>query len=193
MLDTDFTEEELEIIADIVKQASDTTSINKDIFKDVPLGPKKKEETIIKNIKEAKRLKNLPIEGLTNIKDVSFFNNNNKAFQIYYNSLAEKYWIFYNYVKTEGIWDYKDEYKNKEYEDFGNFHYGVVGTAAGISKQILLRCAGFANQKDNKNNVPKEWGNWYDTKESSYGDDPKDQAQIKTGIKWYEKNKGYFK
>lgn len=49
---------------------------------------------------------------------------------------------FYEQVRNGGPWDYKKG--GSEFEDFGNFHYGAVGTAAGFSSAILLRAAGAA-------------------------------------------------
>ena len=160
------------------------------IFNHVPIGPDNKEEIIRENIKEAKRLKNLPLDGLEKFKGLSNFDNFSQERQ-YLSSMFEKYATFHKYVKKHGIWDYKDG--NSEFEDFGNFHYGIVGAVAGIPDQVLLRLAGWAHKRDNKD-VPKEYGSWYDTDtSSSYGDDPKDQAQIKAGIEWYNKKKGHFK
>ncbi|MFY1666189.1 hypothetical protein [Pseudomonas sp. Pseu.R1] len=38
---------------------------------------------------------------------------------------------FYEQVRNGGPWDFKQQ--GAEYQDFGNFHYGAVGTAAGFS------------------------------------------------------------
>lgn len=42
---------------------------------------------------------------------------------------------FYERVKYGGVWDYKTQ--SWSLENFGNFHYGAVGTAAGIPDSIL--------------------------------------------------------
>ena len=39
---------------------------------------------------------------------------------------------FRQQVQNKGIWDYKQNWK--EYENFGNFNYGAVGTALGMSE-----------------------------------------------------------
>ena len=49
---------------------------------------------------------------------------------------------FYTKVRNKGGWDFKQ--LGRQYADFGNFHYGAVGTAAGISEGLLLRAAGAA-------------------------------------------------
>ena len=48
-------------------------------------------------------------------------------------------------VRNGGPWDYKKG--QPQYESFGNFHYGAVGTAAGIPEAVLLRAAGAAQIK----------------------------------------------
>ncbi|MFH7519227.1 polymorphic toxin type 44 domain-containing protein, partial [Pseudomonas syringae pv. tagetis] len=49
-------------------------------------------------------------------------------------------WFFYK-VRNKGPWDYKQIHP--EWEDFGNFHYGAVGTDGQLTEQLLLRAAGF--------------------------------------------------
>ena len=52
--------------------------------------------------------------------------------QIYANShtTAETLWWFKSMVKSHGPWDYKGQ--GREYEDLGNWNYGLVGAALGI-------------------------------------------------------------
>jgi hypothetical protein len=50
---------------------------------------------------------------------------------------ALTYSWFYQQVRRHGPWDYKQ--RGKGFESFGNFHYGAVGHAAGISDEVLLR------------------------------------------------------
>ena len=95
-------------------------------------------------------------------------------------------WIeFYNAVKTGGKWDYKQ--CGRQYEEFGNYHFGIVGTAAGWSADALLRGAGGYQiysdllQYGTKNNPGWPWGS------NPYGDQPPDQTWIKEGIKDYYK------
>lgn len=91
---------------------------------------------------------------------------------------------FYLKVRNKGDWDFKQG--QPQYESFGNFHYGAVGTAAGIPAQVLLRLAGAAQSVagTTSDNFNKWWS------ESPYGDDPVDQVWIKAGIE-YAKSKGY--
>ena len=92
---------------------------------------------------------------------------------------------FYNQVKTGGPWDYKFG-GNRQFQDFGNFHFGAVGTAFGWPQYQLLKEAGL-NQLTGLNPNPK-WG----TPQTGppYGDDPADQTWIKNGID-FAKN-GFF-
>ncbi len=102
-----------------------------------------------------------------------------------------RYW-FYEKVKTGADWDFKsprrgDNVGNPQYEDFGNWHYGYIGTAAGLNSETLQEQAGVEQQ--NTSTSRPEWGNpswgggWSGFGESgTYGDDPRDNALIKRGI-----------
>ena len=91
---------------------------------------------------------------------------------------------FYTQVRNKGEWDYKKG--QPQYESFGNFNYGAVGTAAGISETVLLRAAGAAQSLAGTSQA--EFDKWWS--EAPYGDDPVDQVWIKAGID-YAKSKGY--
>ncbi len=95
--------------------------------------------------------------------------------------------LFLILVRPNGRWDYKT--RGSQYEDFGNFNYGATGRACGFSEGVLLRAAGTVQIFFSKSRV--EWGSPLDThtsngKQSSYGDDPRDQEMIRKGIKFYE-------
>jgi len=66
------------------------------------------------------------------------------------------------------------------YQEFGNFNYGVTGAAAGIELQVLLRGAGWAQQRAGTSSP--EWGNPLGF--TPYGDDPADQVQIVAGFNY---------
>ena len=93
---------------------------------------------------------------------------------------------FFNQVRGKGPWDFKQI--NPSYEDFGNFHYGIVGRAMGISRTRLLSEAGAAQVRSGTsksgwgtpNNIVGRGG------VPPYGDDPKDQLMIKRGMNWYD-------
>jgi len=88
---------------------------------------------------------------------------------------------FYDAVKSRGEWDYK-RLDREKYQDFGNYHYGVVGAANGWSTDVLLRAAG-AYQIYSRTSTDK-WGRPWGS--SPYGDDPNDQKWILEGIKDYK-------
>ncbi|TFY93693.1 bacteriocin [Pseudomonas nabeulensis] len=91
---------------------------------------------------------------------------------------AFMYSWFYTQVRNRGPWDYKQI--SKEYEAFGNFHYGAVGIAAGFSEEVLLRAAGFAQSRAGSDEP--EFGHWWG--KAPFGDDPVDQYWIKEGMKY---------
>ena len=79
--------------------------------------------------------------------------------------------------------------QGQQYENFGNFHYGVVGRAFGFSETVLLREAGRAQQAAGTS--LSEWGSpgwrinpWGGS--GAYGDDPADQKMIKEGIRYFD-------
>lgn len=86
---------------------------------------------------------------------------------------------FYEQVRNGGPWDYKKG--RPEFEDFGNFHYGAVGTAAGFSSAILHRAAGAAQFRAGTTKEGVTWPDWFTP---PYGDDKNDQIQIAEGIKY---------
>ncbi len=109
-------------------------------------------------------------------------------------TLAQKFEWFFFQVMPHGPMDYKYAINYPTYnssqasQDFGNFNYGVVGTALGIPIEILDRFAGYAQVGADVflnlklPNAP--WG-------SDFGDNPGDQAKINEGIVWAESN-GYI-
>jgi RHS repeat-associated protein len=94
---------------------------------------------------------------------------------------------FANKVREGGIWDYKR--MAAEYGDFGNFHYGVVGAAAGYSLPTLLKAAGVVQKLTNMYNyfrgygVVQTQGSLFS--EAPYGDDPLDQYWMTQGFLYY--------
>ena len=98
---------------------------------------------------------------------------------------ALTYQWFYQQVRLHGPWDYKSRI-GRRYENFGNFNYGAVGTAAGITESVLLRAAGWAQSRSG--NGKEDDGIWYGL--PPYGDDPVDQFWIKNGID-YAKRTGF--
>lgn len=90
-----------------------------------------------------------------------------------------RYSAFYNSVRNGGPWDYKQW--GSQFQDFGNFNYGMTGAAAGFSDQVLLRAAGWAQQRAGTST--SAWGGPLGG--PPYGDDPNDQQMIQDGINYY--------
>jgi hypothetical protein len=94
---------------------------------------------------------------------------------------------WYDAVRNGGKWDYKQ--RGRVYEEFGNYNYGVTARSVGIPGNIPNRGAGWAQQQ--AGTTKPEWGNWWDWPlNTSFGDDPFDQAWINEGIDDYEN--GYW-
>ncbi|MBF0630108.1 MAG: type IV secretion protein Rhs [Magnetococcales bacterium] len=92
--------------------------------------------------------------------------------------------IWYNTVRNnlagrENSWDYKQ--LGKQYEAGGNANYGVTGSALGIPPQILLRGAGWAQERSG--NYDPNNGHWWG--EHPYGDARDDQKNIQKGIDFF--------
>jgi len=98
------------------------------------------------------------------------------------------YGQWYNAVRNGGKWDYKQQ--GAQYQEFGNYNFGVTARAVGIPGNIPNRGAGWA-QGEAGTSLP-QWGNWWDwpSSSTSFGDDPADQHWINEGIKDYEN--GYY-
>lgn len=105
------------------------------------------------------------------------------------NTLIERLNMFYNLVKNKAPLDLKNVkgWKAKRFayngelldnDAPGNIMYGYLGKVFGFSDTTLLSSAGFAQIKAGTSK--DEWKNL-----QSFGDDPRDQAMIKKGIKIY--------
>ena len=103
---------------------------------------------------------------------------------------AAKYTWLYSKVRNGGDWDLKNNvyrpYRQngvivcgKAYSNDmpGNFHYGFVGTAASVSRAILLRAAGEAQRRAGTSR-PEFW--------CTHGDDPTDAGFVELGIQLYK-------
>jgi RHS repeat-associated protein len=88
-------------------------------------------------------------------------------------------------VQNKGPWDFKQ--LKGIYQNFGNFHFGFVGFAAGINEGILLRQAGLAQiaAGTSQSGWGKPSGGPYGLLggSGSFGDDPVDQYYIRQGYK----------
>lgn len=96
---------------------------------------------------------------------------------------------FKHHVQDNGPWDYKmvNGVFHAEYEDFGNFHFGAVGIAAGFTSDQLLRLAGYV-QRDPTTAEGKNPGLIGSALgiggKEPYGDDRQGQDVIKQGIQF---------
>lgn len=94
---------------------------------------------------------------------------------------------FYNKVKSGGDWDYKLKDRDRtKYEDFGNYHFGVVGRAAGFSAETLKRAAGAYQIYSGTSPEGSGWP----FGDPPYGDDFIDSAWIDQGTKDFDN--GYW-
>jgi Bacterial toxin 44 len=87
----------------------------------------------------------------------------------------------YEAFRNHGPMDYKNRYPNSPgVQDFGNFNYGAVTAALGISPDIAMRAAGWGQTRAGTS-LP-EWGKAWGS--APYGDDPQDQKMISLGIQF---------
>ncbi len=88
---------------------------------------------------------------------------------------------FYELVKNNGAWDYKQY--GRDLQNFGNYNFGVVAAATGLfNLQTILQQAGRAQCTAGTSNP-----NWGDPKNGPpYGDDPTDQSWITEGWNDYQ-------
>jgi hypothetical protein len=83
-------------------------------------------------------------------------------------------------MRNRGKWDYKR--RGREWEDAGNFNYGFISAALDIPEWFALRYAGWYGTHHGAHDESQ--GHWYDLS-GSFGDDPRDQAQIRQGYEYF--------
>ncbi|MBX3292726.1 MAG: hypothetical protein KF881_07535 [Acidobacteria bacterium] len=110
---------------------------------------------------------------------------------------------FIGKVNTGGDWDYKQldpegiKKGKSKYEDFGNFHYGVVAVAAGFDRgNTILRMAGYIHESTGEEHDGGEHGGLTsivaDFVTGKYGgrrpfrDQRSDQRMIRRGMAYYK-------
>jgi len=104
-----------------------------------------------------------------------------------FNPAINHLWLIWRVAPGQS-WDYKHKIEGKDYQDFGNFNYGAVGTAAGFSEYELLAAAGALQVVQNA--WRKATGHPEKVTESHgipfiqypYGDDMRDASNSKNGI-----------
>ena len=90
---------------------------------------------------------------------------------------------FQSYVKDGGIWDYKVQPGyGSDYQNFGNYNYGLTGAATGLFTPYTLLQQADINQINNGRSSPN-WG--VPNEDGAQGDDPTDQHWIMQGIQDY--------
>lgn len=104
---------------------------------------------------------------------------------------------FLERLAPTGEMDYKYSGRGSRYEDFGNFNYGAVALAFGLSEQSALRGAGLVqiivdayrlvdkNKTDEARQFIADHGLDF-LKGEPYGDQGKDQHMIKQGFRYYK-------
>jgi Bacterial toxin 44 len=90
---------------------------------------------------------------------------------------------FYEAVRSGGRWDYKQ--LGKQYEEFGNWHFGVVAKAFGFPEVIARAGAGFAQMRAGTSPSGPST-NLMNIFTEPFGDDPKDQEAIGRGFKSFD-------
>lgn len=111
-------------------------------------------------------------------KDINTLNQQNPASKLLsFKQLEEK----------NSVWDFKSV--NPAWDDFGNFHYGYVGTGIGYSNSFLMRAAGYVYWRDH----PGTRGNFGDPYKGTgnYGEPPEKAAMIQKGIDARKKDCNY--
>jgi len=127
-----------------------------------PVRPSGKGTDICENIKEAKFLGSLGIWG----------------------EMA-----FYDKVKSEGPWDLKRrDPDHKKFEDFGNYHFGVMARAAGWAPGTAVRGAGAYSILSGESPEGSSWPGPFG--KPPYGDGFFDHAWIVEGMKDFDS--GYW-
>ena len=92
---------------------------------------------------------------------------------------------FANQVRTGGPWDFKNRgglNNHPEWEDAGNFVYGVGGRAVGFSLETLREGAGFVHAWNGASQ--SEFGSWL--QEPFHGDGPDDQFWMEEGSRAFD-------
>ena len=112
---------------------------------------------------------------------------NEKKILVYFPNMSQE-GIYKQQVKMgEILIEYNEtiELANQtEYVEYSNFNFGLTGIAAGVHEEVLLRMAGWHQEKAGL--IRKEWGNWLG--DPPYGDDPDEHDLIKQGILFYREN-----
>lgn len=136
-------------------------------------GENKKWSDMTEAEREAEKIKQLE----KFMKSEEFKKNIKEAEKMRDKSKYEKYkWMLKNFP-TGAKYDIK--HGDPSMEHAGNFNYGAMGRAAGLSEFELKAGGGFQQIRDGTSDV-----SFY----NSYADDPVDQHYIEKGIDYYDEN-----
>lgn len=92
---------------------------------------------------------------------------------------------FYDAVRNKGVWDYKQ--LSRQYQEFGNWHFGIVAKAYGFPERIARMGAGAAQMLAGTS--PRGFFSFETLmNDPNFGDDPFDQEMIELGFETYEKS-----
>lgn len=92
--------------------------------------------------------------------------------------------LFIAAVRGGGVMDYKGS-DGLQYDYYGNFTYGAVGTATGYPEDILMRMSGYFVNKDDLQ-LPTDLGRALLENPPPYWDNAVDRGNITAGIQYYE-------
>lgn len=108
----------------------------------------------------------------------SYERNARKA-QAWGKQLPEGFVLLYLNVRNRAPMDYKQ--RGARYQDAGNYNFGYVTAAMGLPVELALRGAGWAQERAGTSRP--EYGSYLG--DPPYGDDPRDQEQIRRGYDAY--------
>ena len=102
-------------------------------------------------------------------------------------SAASKLINFKQLEEKGSVWDFKAQ--NSAWDNFGNFHYGYVGSGIGYSPQTLMRAAGYIYWRDH----PATRGQFGDPYKGTgnYGEPPDKAGMIQKGMDAQKKGCNY--
>lgn len=119
---------------------------------------------------------------------VSVTREDNQKVIIYFPPMSPKHIYRQQEQLGEIQFDYKEtssSFEETQYLEFANFNFGLTGIGAGVPEEVLLRMAGWAQEKSGL--IRSEWSNWFGS--PPYGDDPREHELIKEGIIYYYQNR----
>jgi hypothetical protein len=122
------------------------------------------------------------------VSNIDFAEQASQIFDSQPNGEQIKIRWYYDEVRTGGPMDYKNQptlHKHPEYDEFGQFNFGAVGSALSLPEEFIKQAAGaasFASFLRQGKLPPKSFGlPWTGP---PYGDQPWAQPQISAGYRF---------